>query len=89
MSRYIATRVILIFIMLVMILTVNFTLLKLAPAYPPTTVDERNIYFNKQVADGYMKFRLIEDPEEMEEIRAVIASGKKPEALFMKTREVL
>ncbi len=82
MSRYIATRVILILIMLVMILTVNFTLLKLAPAYPPTTVDERNIYFNKQVTDGYMKFRLIDDPEEMEEIRAVIASGKKARSSF-------
>ncbi len=68
--------------MLVAILTVNFILFKMAPAYPPTTEDERNIYFNKQVSDGYMKFRIIDDPEEMEEIRAVIASGKKARSSF-------
>lgn len=77
MSRYITSRIIWIFIMLVAILTVNFTFLKIAPAYPPTTKDDRTLYFNKQVADGYMEFRLIDDPEEMEELREAVATGKR------------
>lgn len=77
MSRYISIRIIWIFIMLVMILTVNFTLLKMAPAYPPTTENERSVYFNKQVSDGYMEFRLIDDPEEMAKIRHIIATGSR------------
>lgn len=77
MSRYILTRIIWIFVMLVTILTLNFTLLKIAPAYPPTTKEERSIYFNKQVSDGYMEFRLIDNPKEMEEIRRLVSTGEK------------
>ncbi|SCG83024.1 Oligopeptide transport system permease protein oppB [Proteiniborus sp. DW1] len=77
MTRYISIRVIWIFIMLTMILTVNFVLLKLAPAYPPTTEEQRDIYFNKQVSDGYMTFRIIDDPEEMEKVRYIVATGSK------------
>jgi oligopeptide transport system permease protein len=51
-------------------------LLKLAPDYPPTTEEERSIYFNKQVADGYMSFRRVTDTEEVKTIKKQIAEGK-------------
>lgn len=76
MARYIRIRIIWIFVLLVTILSLNFVLLKLAPAYPPTTKEARSIYFNKQVSDGYMKFRLIDDSQEMKEIRKKIATGE-------------
>lgn len=75
MFRYIVTRTIWIFIILITILSMQFVLLKLAPEYPPTTEDERTIYFNKQVADGYMEFRLITDSVEKEDIRERRANG--------------
>lgn len=75
MGRYITTRVIWIFIMLATILTVQFTLLKLAPSYPPTTKEARAMYFNKEVSDGYMNFRLITDEKEKEEIRRQMATA--------------
>ncbi|WP_010169072.1 ABC transporter permease [Candidatus Epulonipiscium viviparus] len=69
MARYIATRIAWIFVMLFAILSMNFVLFKLAPAYPPTTEDEKTAYYNKQVSDGYMEVTLVSDQEEMEEIR--------------------
>lgn len=61
--------------MLFTIVSVNFVLLKLAPSYPPTTKEERAMYFNKQVYDGYMEIRLITDEKEKEEIRNQIATA--------------
>ena len=58
MTRYIIIRTIWIFIILFIILTLNFTLLKLAPDYPPTTKDEKTLYYARQVYDGYMVERL-------------------------------
>jgi oligopeptide transport system permease protein len=51
-----------IFIILFIILTLNFTLLKLAPDYPPTTKDEKTLYYARQVYDGYMTERLEGNP---------------------------
>lgn len=76
MSRYILIRIIWIFIILVTILSLNFVIYKIAPSYPPTTKEEKSIYFNKQVSDGYMEFRLVTDPQEMKEIRDKIATGE-------------
>lgn len=76
MFRYILTRIVWIFIILFTILSLNFVLLKLAPSYAPTTEEERGIYFNKQVADGYMELRLITEAKEMEEMKRKIATGK-------------
>ncbi len=76
MLRYILIRTLWIFILLITILTLNFTLLKLAPSYPPTTKEAKTIYFNKQVEDGYMVFRRVTDPSEMEEIRNRLAKGE-------------
>ena len=45
------------------ILSLNFTLLKLAPEYPPTTEEAKSIYYARQVSDGYMTVRVEADPE--------------------------
>lgn len=82
MSRYIVTRVIWIFIVLFTILSVTFVALKLAPEYPPTKKEDRSVYFNKQVADGYKQLRLITDPDEMEEIREKVRTGNTIKSSF-------
>lgn len=69
MIRYILVRTVWVFIVLCTILSLNFTLLKLAPEYPPTTEDAREIYYAKQVSDGYMKVRLEKDIDEVIAIR--------------------
>ncbi len=63
MLRYIIVRTIWIFIILATILSLNFVLLKLAPDYPPTTKDDRDVYYARQVVDGYMVAKLYTDPE--------------------------
>ncbi|MFU8792701.1 MAG: ABC transporter permease [Acholeplasmataceae bacterium] len=63
MLRYTIVRVIWIFVVLTIILSLNFILLKLAPEYPPTTVNEQQIYYARQVNDGYMTVRIETDPE--------------------------
>lgn len=45
------------------ILTLNYTLLKLAPEYPPTEELQREIYYARQVSDGYMTEELDYDTE--------------------------
>jgi len=74
MFRYIVTRIVWIFIVLFTILSLTFVLLKLAPSYPPPTEEQRLQYFDKQVSDGYMEFRIIDEEEEMAEIRNQLAT---------------
>jgi len=62
MTRYIIVRVIWIFFILMFILTLNFTLLKLAPEYPPTEELQQEIYYARQVKDRYMTVRIENDP---------------------------
>ena len=69
MVKYIIVRTVWIFIVLITILSLNYTLLKLAPEYPPTTEEARGIYYARQVADGYMTERVIDDPTEVQAIR--------------------
>ena len=45
------------------ILTLNFTLLKLAPEYPPTEENMRTVYYARQVRDGYMTVEVSYDEE--------------------------
>jgi len=87
MIRYVAVRVLWIFILIFTILSLNFVLLKLAPDNPPTTKEARTIYYEKQVRDGYMSFRLIEDKDEMDEIRKKVASGKKIKNSFYEDKK--
>ena len=63
MLRYIGIRTVWVFVVLVTILSVNFTLLKIAPEYPPQDVDQRNIYYARQAADGYMEQIVVTDEE--------------------------
>lgn len=76
MSRYIVTRIVWIFVILVTVLTINFLLLKVAPAYPPATEEQKTIYFNRQVSDGYMTVRRVTDEEEMAEILEKVRTGQ-------------
>ncbi len=70
MLQYTGIRIIWIGIVLFMVLTLNFTLLKLAPEYPPTTTDEKSTYYARQVRDGYMTQEIITDPADKAKLRA-------------------
>lgn len=63
MFRYITTRIIWIFITLMIILTMNFVILQLAPTYAPTTTEERDLYYAKLVFDGYYTEEVVRDEE--------------------------
>lgn len=67
MTRYIIQRVVWIFIILFTTLTITFTLLKLAPEYPPTKNEEKDTWLEKQVQDGFYTsvYYSIDDPEDM------------------------
>lgn len=69
MLRYTMIRTVWVFIILVTILSINFILLKNAPEYPPTIEEQREIYYARQVSDGYMTIELERDPEMVETIR--------------------
>lgn len=77
MTKYIIQRVIWIFIILFTTLTITFTLLKLAPEYPPTKNDERDTWLEKQVADGYYtsEYYNINDPEDMQQVDIIRATN--------------
>ena len=62
MTKYILVRTLWIVIIISIILTLNFTLLKLAPEFPPTTKEEKTIYYARQVSDGYMTERVENQP---------------------------
>jgi len=57
------------------ILSINFVLLKLAPSHPPATEEERSIYFERQVRDGYMTKESITDPDRIAKIKEQKATG--------------
>ncbi|MFP4078219.1 MAG: ABC transporter permease [Candidatus Izemoplasmataceae bacterium] len=68
MIRYTIVRTLWIFIILFVVVSINFTMLRLAPEYPPPTEEEQEIYYERQVKDGLMTRRIV-DGEEMEAIR--------------------
>lgn len=70
MTKYIIQRVIWIFIILFTTLTITFTLLKLAPEYPPTKNEEKDTWLEKQVTDGFYTsvYYDINDPEDRAEV---------------------
>ena len=63
MLRYSLIRTVWVFIILSTVLSINFILLKNAPEFPPTDPDQADIYYARQVADGYMEIELERDPE--------------------------
>lgn len=70
MTKYIIQRIIWIFIILFTTLTITFTLLKLAPEYPPTKNDEKDTWLEKQVSDGFYtsEYYNVNDPEDMAQV---------------------
>ncbi len=62
MLRYIIIRAIWVFIILFTVLSINFVIFKLAPNFPPADKDQRDIFYARQVVDGYMTERLETDP---------------------------
>ncbi len=69
MIRYTIIRTFWIFIILFLVISVNFSLLRLAPEYPPPQEEEREIYYERQVRDGLMTRRLERDPDTIQGIR--------------------
>ncbi len=53
MFRYILVRTGFIFVVLVIILSMNFLFLKLAPEFPPANEDQKNIWLVQQYTKGY------------------------------------
>ena len=53
MTKYVIQRIIWIFIILFVTLTITFVLLKLAPEYPPTKNEQKDTWLEKQVEDGF------------------------------------
>ncbi|QMS85342.1 ABC transporter permease [Candidatus Xianfuyuplasma coldseepsis] len=68
MRNYIIQRVIWIFIILFSTLTITFVLLKTAPEYPPAKVEERDVWLERQVYDGYYTREYYTDSDEDLEI---------------------
>lgn len=74
MIRYTLIRTLWIFIILFIVVSLNFILLRVAPEYPPPDPDQRDIYYERQRDDGFVtRVTLLEEVEEdaerMEEIR--------------------
>lgn len=68
MLRYIFIRAIWVFVILFTVLSINFIIFKLAPNFPPADQNQREIFYARQVADGYMTERVVTDAQEMEDI---------------------
>ncbi len=54
MIRYILIRTVWIFVVLSIILTLNYVLIKSAPEYPPQDTNQRQVYYTQQYNRGYM-----------------------------------
>ncbi len=70
MIRYIIVRTVWVFVVLAAVLSINYTLLKLAPEIPPLEQEERNLYYARQVSDGYMTVRIVQDDVELAQLIA-------------------
>ncbi len=67
MRNYIIQRVLWIFVILFASLTITFVLLKTAPEYPPAKSEDKDVWLEQQVADGYYlsEYYSINDEEAM------------------------
>lgn len=64
MLRYIIVRCIWIIIVLFTILTMLFVTIRLVKDYPPSADDQKELYYSKQVYDGYMTRRSVDTKAE-------------------------
>ncbi len=69
MIRYTIVRTVWIFVILFTVVSISFTLLRVAPEYPPPTQEEREIYYERQVSDGLMTRRVERDEDTVEAIK--------------------
>ncbi len=83
MLRYTLIRIIWIMIMMVAILSMNFLILKSAPAFPPPTAEERNMWYQQQVYDGFYTERVIRDPDIVRALRED-TYDRHPQGLYLR-----
>jgi oligopeptide transport system permease protein len=85
MRQYIFQRLIWIIVILFTTLTITFVLLKLAPEYPPTKNDERDIWLTRQYTDGYFTLEIysINNPEQMNIVAKIRQEDGVNETLFI------
>ncbi|MBN2877442.1 MAG: ABC transporter permease [Bacilli bacterium] len=63
MFRYILVRTGFIFVVLIIILSINFLFLKLAPEYPPANEDQKNLWLVQQYEKGFKTLYVERNPE--------------------------
>ena len=88
MIQYTLIRTVWVFIILVTVLTINFILLKNAPEFPPPDQEQRDIYYTRQVSDGYMTIILERDPETIQAIRRALLGDTADYQLVRNARYV-
>lgn len=73
MRNYIIQRLIWIVIILVTTLSITYVLLKLAPEFPPTKVEDKDAWLEKQVEDGYytVDYYEKEDPAQVATVNEI------------------
>jgi oligopeptide transport system permease protein len=78
MTNYILQRLVWVFIILFTTLTITFVLLKLAPEYPPSKNDERDIWLTRQYNDGYytLEIYFLDNPDDVKKVEEEIALEK-------------
>lgn len=85
MKQYILQRLIWIIIILFTTLTITFVLFKLAPEYPPTKNDERDIWLTRQYTDGYFTLEIysVNNPEQMRIVAEIRQEDGINETVFI------
>jgi oligopeptide transport system permease protein len=75
MTNYIIQRLVWVFIILFTTLTITFVLLKLAPEFPPSKNDERDIWLTRQYNDGYYTLEIyyLNNPQDVRKVEDEIA----------------
>ncbi len=85
MKKYIMIRIIWVFVVLFILLSLNFFMFKMAPQFPPPDEGERDIYYTRQVTDGYMTREYTTDPEKILEWRKIAREGSRKNSRFVFT----
>ena len=78
MLNYVIQRIIWIFVILFATLTITFVLLKIAPEYPPTKVDDKDLWLEKQVNLGYYTVERLDatNPDDVAHYEYVMSNNK-------------
>lgn len=79
MRNYVIQRVLWIFLILFTTLTITFTLLKLAPEYPPSKVEDKDAWLERQVQDGYYTVKYYDATNQLEVDKAESIRATDPD----------